>query len=245
MRPYPPIIQAPVLLLLLFLVPLITAWRPTDRTCGGTIICLTSFKWCNEAGECYYPPNVYAQDESAGSSPALVWEEEYELSFKGVKQDSGPVRVQWVFLGDDESGQMVVWETELSALNNAIRFKPSSSMFLPTTSPAPHSNITFDAAQGLVAHRSMIRIQQGDAALDVKDTSDSFVVLPIAMRGIIDTALAAERRAWKRKMTMVVTVCVLETAGIAVVVARMWTRRWLLRMKNVGVPMSMMADWEP
>ncbi|KAF2796598.1 hypothetical protein K505DRAFT_335059 [Melanomma pulvis-pyrius CBS 109.77] len=227
-------VLAPLLLLLL-LLPLIAAWRPTDRTCGGTTICLTSFKWCEASGarECYYPPNVYSQSDDAGPYPALVWEEEYEISWKGVKQDSGTVTVQWIFLLD--GNHTVVWETELAALNNNIKFKPSSSMFLPTASPEPISNITFDAAQGLVTQQSMIRIRQGPASGGIEDTSDTFVVLPSVTQNIIDRALEEERRTWKKKMTVALIVGILGSASLSIAGTWFWMRWWLLRMRAARI----------
>lgn len=120
----PRYVQIPFLasLLLLLTLPLIAAWRPTDRTCGGTSICLTSFKWCASSGsrECYYPPNVYPQSDAAGPFPALVWEDEYEISWKGVRQDSGPVKVQWIFSNGGGNSEVVVWETGTCKIPRAI-----------------------------------------------------------------------------------------------------------------------------
>jgi hypothetical protein len=250
MPKYIPVLAPFLLLFLAF--PLISAWRPTDRTCGGTTICLTSFKWCEPSGarECFYPPDVYPQSNEAGQFPALVWEGQYEISWKGVRQDSGTVTVEWRFKGD--GNETVVWSQgmfnfsfglveentanddskDLAALNNNIVFKPSASMFLPTTSPEPASNITFDAAQGLVNQKSYIRIRQGGETGN-SDTSDEFVVLSSVTKNIVNRAVEDEKKAWKKKMAVGLIVGILGTSGVTIAATWFWMKWWMLRMQNI------------
>ena len=158
--------------------------------------------------------------------------------------------VEWRFKGDGD--ETVVWSQgmflpsfgpveentsndcakDLAALNNNIVFKPSASMFLPTTSPEPASNITFNAAQGLVNQKSYIKIHQGGET-GHSDTSDEFVVLSGVTKNIVSTAVEEEKKMWKKRMAIGLIVGILGTAGVTIAATWFWMKWWMLRMQNI------------
>jgi hypothetical protein len=105
-------------------------------------------------------------------------------------------------------------------------------MFLPTTSPEPASNITFDAAQGLVNQKSYIIIRQGGESGN-SDKSDEFVVLPSVTRNIVDRAVGMEARVWRKKMAIGLIVGILGTAGVTIAGTWLGMKWWMLRMQRI------------
>lgn len=115
-----PIMPAPssffsplVVVVLPLLISRTHAWRPSENDCNNKI-CLTSFRWCESGGgkrDCYYPDFVYPQEDYAGPFPALIWEKEYDLTWK-VKdsQGNGDVNITWEFQGGDRP-KGVFWST--------------------------------------------------------------------------------------------------------------------------------------
>ena len=116
-------------------------------------------------------------------------------------------------------------------------------MFLPASAPhAPLSNITFEAAQGLVLQKSLIRVQQGSATANLQDNSDTFIVLPTVTRQIIELVRNSEKRTWKKRMTVALVVGFLGMTAVAIVGAWFWMRWWTARMRSVRMPGRKMVD---
>ncbi|KAF2195038.1 hypothetical protein K469DRAFT_743719 [Zopfia rhizophila CBS 207.26] len=217
----------PRILIILTILRIAAAFDPKNRKCEYSYLCLTSFIWCND-DDCNYPEGVYPQADYGGPFPALIWGQEYDLTWRSDSA-STPVTIQWVFDNEEESRSSptssVRWETNVTDTKHFI-FKPDPSMFPNALSP----NVTSAAAQGLIMDQGLIRIKQfrnvthsnGSSSITSElheDFSNSFVVMPSWTPNFIQRARNEEVRKWKRRLGLGVGL----GTGFGVVVAALVT----------------------
>lgn len=101
-----------LLLLLLASAPLaVLAYDPSERSCVGDNVCLTSFHWCanqdlradGQTG-CSFPDGAYplTLEETQQNAALLSQNREYVISWKkGDPTNERPVRITWRFGGGD------------------------------------------------------------------------------------------------------------------------------------------------
>lgn len=150
-------------------------------TCPDDDVCLTAFRFCRGEGDdaqCNFPDDEPIQQQDAGTVNSffvIFAEEEYNITWKNMKEGHGPVWIQWRFQ-DPNGNSSVKWRS--STNEDHYIFRPES-VFLDF--PNELANISYsEAVVGATTSNTIIITQQNsieEVANAAGSQSDSFSVL--------------------------------------------------------------------
>ncbi|KAI9896944.1 hypothetical protein N3K66_007966 [Trichothecium roseum] len=97
-----------------------------DKRCESKDVCLTSLIWCeSQGGGCEFPEHVYPVDaNNKASSTALIWQQEYELTWR-IRNSDYTVNLRWNFgggLNGDPEVDGYMWEKNFTNGETSYKF---------------------------------------------------------------------------------------------------------------------------
>ncbi|KAI9150119.1 hypothetical protein HJFPF1_09874 [Paramyrothecium foliicola] len=180
-----------------------------EERCTNMAFCMTSFVWCDgqsNDGNCVYPDHVYPYNEGNSGMAALIWRQEYNLTW--AKADPKfPVLVRWRAHAAGENAPHFTqypYQPQSDFTNGETSF---AFKFIDLAREIEDKSIY--EVQGIASElANFISIRQPERfpGEDVHDISGQFSVLDASAVNFIDTqrTIAAhdESKKWSRNVSI-------------------------------------------